>query len=714
MEKKYGGIAGRILNQQTSKGPIIVDSCNIIGTTEKSNKIGGIGGNIAAWVKLENMAVKNSKIQSYGSQVGGIIGLYNNGGQIQYNYVQDTTIEGYSKVGGILGEAMQGFSIVNYVDAEITATEHTAGGIIGYIENTNMAANYLTSNIYLNYIANSTIKSPEKAGGIIGDTSVPLYYQSGRNYYYRNLVEAQIICDEKETASLGIGGRKEDNYKMSQIYIYEYSTINGEFISEQNDTFTSSQYASLENLKTPSFYTGKLGWGTQFNYNVLSQNKYPILNRSDVPEQTGIDLPIEPGGQGITTNSVLPQMTAYSIGANKLNLDVSSIEEGTSLTYETENTKPNTIELSQRTYTFAYNYQVPITLTLANEKQEETIVIEPEEVKNEASDSNGITAYLKDESLVVKGETVEGEFVNIGKGEALGKNSKLYHIAENTWEEETVPELELIEQESKETYEYDGNEIETYGTYSTVNGQAVNAILAVNYNTLTATDGKLEKVQADKIIDSYNEKEYETILGTDGKLYDLKTPIAYPEDFKNEEIKTLAINSEQKEAMVYYENGNVEVFNYMTGNVVYEDKQKEDISLWEYIGEQWNNKEETTTIQESYEKTKQIEEKLKEKPISENLSQNANYVTMYNSETGEHEIYAEEDILVGEEKSETEKIEEQPEEVKKFYEEAEGEKEEKNNGFYLVLASITGVCITLVILRFIIVKRKKKMKIQKN
>ena len=422
-------------------------------------------------------------------------------------------------------------------------------------------------------------------------------------------------------------------------------------------------------------------------------------------------MPIEPGGQGITTNSVLPQMTAYSIGANKLNLDVSSIEEGTSLTYKTENTEANTIALSQRTYTFAYNYQVPITLTLTNEEQEETIVIEPEEVKNEASNSNGITAYLKEESLVVKGEAVEGEFVNIGEDEALGKNSKLYHIAENTWEEETVPELELIEQESKETYEYNGNEIETYGTYSTVNGQEVNAILAVNYNTLTATDGKLEKVQADKIIDFYNEKEYETILGTDGKLYDLKTPIAYPEDFKNEQIKTLAVNSEQKEAMVYYENGNVEVFNYMTGNVVYEEKQKEEMSLWEYIGEQWNNKEETTTIQESYEKTKQVEEKLKQKPISENLSQNANYVTMYNSETGEHEIYAEDELLTKEEiKSETEKIEEQPEEVKKFYEEAEGEEIDKNSGFYLVIGSIALVCVTLVILRFIIIKRKKSIR----
>ena len=688
-----------------------MDNCNVIGTTEKSIKVGGVAGFARDWVRLQNAAVKNSKIQSYGSQIGGLVGLCNSGGQTQNNYIQNTTIEGYSKVGGISGEINQGIFVNNYVDADIVATEHTAGGIIGYLENTNMAANYLTSYIYLNYIANSTIEAPEKAGGIIGDTSVPLYYQSGRNYYYRNLVEAQIICDDESTASLGIGGRKEDNYKMSQIYIYEYSTINGEFINEQNDTFKSSQYASLENLKTPSFYTGKLGWGTQFNYNVLSQNKYPILNRSDIPEQTGIDLPTEPGGE-IATNSELPQITAYSISANKLNLDLSSVEEGTSLTYETENTESNTIDVDKRTYTFAYNYQVPITLSLKNGEQEETIKIEPEEVKNEVSNSKGITAYLKDENLIVEGETLEDKFVNVQAGQALGKNSKIYNIEENTWEEETVPELELIETESKEKEEYKGKKIETYGTYSTVNGQTVNAILEVNYNTLTATDGKLEKVQADKIIDFYNEKEYETILGTDGKLYDLKTPITYPENFKNEEIKTIAVNGEEKEVIVYYENGNVEVFNYMTGDIVYEDKKKEEMSLWEYIGEQWNSKEETTTIQESYEKTKQIEEKLKEKPISENLSQNANYVTMYNSETGEHEIYAEEELLTKEEiKSETEKIEEQSEEVRNYYETAEGEKEEKNNGFYLVIGSITGVCITLIILRYIIIKRKRKTKI---
>ncbi len=657
-------------------------------------------------LEFQYMSVKDSYIYSLGNQVGGIAGIRENGYHINYSFVQNTEIQGYSKVGGLIGELKTGGIRYCYVNANVTATAHSAGGFIGYLDNTGMTETNNVSDIHHAYVAGSTIKAPENAGGIIGASTEQLL--STGDKYGNIVVEANIISDNDQKASLGIGNQKEDSKKFVDTYVYEYSTINGDFINTQNDTFDTNKYVSLEELKTPNFYTSKPKF-VGFNFDVLTENKYPILSNSNVPPQAGIDLPTEPGGE-IAINSELPQITAYSIGANKLNLDLSSVEEGTSLTYETENTEANTIDVDKRTYTFAYNYQVPITLSLKNGEQEKIIKIEPEEVKNEVSNSKGITAYLKDENLIVEGETLEDKFVNVQAGQALGKNSKIYNIEENTWEEETVPELELIETESKEKEEYKGKKIETYGTYSTVNGQAVNAILEVNYNTLTATDGKLEKVQADKIIDSYNEKEYETILGTDGKLYDFKTPITYPENFKNEEIKTLAVNSEQKEAMVYYENGNVEVFNYMTGNVVYEDKQKEEMSLWEYIGEQWNSKEETTTIQESYEKTKQIEEKLKEKPISENLSQNANYVTMYNSETGEHEIYAEEDILVGGEKSETEKIEEQPEEVKKFYEEAEGEKEEKNNGFYFVTGSIAGVCITLVILRFIIIKRKRNKK----
>ena len=658
-------------------------------------------------LEFQYMSVKDSYIYSLGNQVGGIAGIRENGYHINYSFVQNTEIQGYSKVGGLIGELKTGGIRYCYVNANVTATAHSAGGFIGYLDNTGMTETNNVSDIHHAYVAGSTIKAPENAGGIIGASTEQLL--STGDKYGNIVVEANIISDNDQKASLGIGNQKEDSKKFVDTYVYEYSTINGDFINTQNDTFDTNKYVSLEELKTPNFYTSKPKF-VGFNFDVLTENKYPILSNSNVPPQAGIDLPTEPGGE-IAINSELPQITAYSIGANKLNLDLSSVEEGTSLTYETENTEANTIDVDKRTYTFAYNYQVPITLSLKNGEQEKIIKIEPEEVKNEVSNSKGITAYLKDENLIVEGETLEDKFVNVQAGQALGKNSKIYNIEENTWEEETVPELELIETESKEKEEYKGKKIETYGTYSTVNGQAVNAILEVNYNTLTATDGKLEKVQPEKIIDFYNEKEYETILGTDGKLYDLKTSITYPENFKNEEIKTIAVNVEEKEVIVYYENGNVEVFNYMTGNIVYEDKQKEEMSLWEYIGEQWNSKEETTTIQESYEKTKQVEEKLKQKPISENLSQNANYVTMYNSETGEHEIYAEEELLTKEEiKSETEKIEEQGEEVKNYYETAEGEKEERNNGFYLIIGSIAGVCITLVILRYIIIKRKKKIK----
>ena len=59
-------------------------------------------------------------------------------------------------------------------------------------------------------------------------------------------------------------------------------------------------------------------------------------------------------------------------------------------------------------------------------------------------------------------------------------------------------------------------------------------------------------VDGNFIIDNYNGKEYETVLGTDGKLYDLKEKLTYPENFKNEDIKSIGNNldTEEKEVEV--------------------------------------------------------------------------------------------------------------------------------------------------------------------
>ena len=65
------------------------------------------------------------------------------------------------------------------------------------------------------------------------------------------------------------------------------------------------------------------------------------------------------------------------------------------------------------------------------------------------------------------------------------------------------------------------------------------------------------------IIDTYNNKQYETILGEDGVMYDLLTKINYPSNFKNKDIIAMTSNVENNNnvVLVYYANGKVYGFN---------------------------------------------------------------------------------------------------------------------------------------------------------
>lgn len=703
-----GGVCGN--TQSCTIQDITVYDCDIIGPEEENSiSIGGITGLNSG--NISNVAVIKSRITAeLGDYVGGIAGETRTDYNIRYSFVQGTTVKGESEVGGIVGRHKLGIIEHTYVDADITATEQNAGGIVGYLDNKGMTGTNNTSKILNSYVANSKIEARINVGGLIGDSQVKLLEG---DFYHSNLVEASIFTKDNtySTASLGIGGKK-GNSKFKNTYVYEGSTINKNQINNNNDTFTEEYLVKLEDLQRQSFYTSQLKWSTTYYKFNAAENKYPkIASGYNSQTQTGIDLP---GFSQENINDIqeeLPQVTAYSLRANRLNIDLSGVTSGTTLTYETENTEPNTIEVTDRTYTFAYDYQTPITLTLQNNLKEETIVIKPEDVRNSASVNENIIAYLQDQTLIVNGQAVQGNYKNLVEGEALLETGEIYNIKGNTIQDGETIALELVEKEAKGNYDYKGNKIETYGTYSIVNGKEVEAIFTENNQTLSVTDGKLENIQADKIVDNYNGKEYETILGNDGKMYDLKEPIKYPDNFKNEEIKTIALdsNSEARNVLVYYKNGSVVAFNYMTGEKTYETLKQEDTGLLENIKDKLKGKDKST-IQESYDISKNIEEKLKQKPLEAETGKNATYITMYNSETQTHEIYKEEDALNlsnEETKSETDKILED-EKLQEQYLENKGRKIVIKQGFYFVVGSISGVVIALAILKKITIKKQKK------
>ena len=546
------GAGGSIYN-------VYIKNSTIKGT---GDYVGGVSGT-TDWAYYYIEAV-NTKIQSTGNYLGAIAGVFGTNIASFEMYAKDCIVEGNSYVGGITGKYTKGSLYKTYNNSKVTATNHTAGGIIGYLDNTNMTAVNNTSKLYNNYVAGGTITAKINAGGFIGNITEDLYMPD--TYYYSNYIEAYVDCDDDSTSSLGIGGRENQNQYLKDTYYYKYSTINGENPTAQNEVFIPQEnYLTEAELKEQTTYTSKLKWTTtNWKFDVLQNNKYPTINSSNLPDQEGIDLPKD---------------------------EEHNLSENTN-TQSLNNAEDETLQMPEQTFEYA---------------------------------GKQITTY-SDYSIIQDAE-----------GNSVKRNTKLYLK--------------------------DGN--------------------------LFALSPTIDMVDGNFIIDNYNGKEYETVLGTDGKMYDLKEKVTYPENFKNEDIKSIGnnLNTDEKEVEVTYNNGDKIKFNYQTGEVISEEKLDENkTGLVEFIQDKLQTEESViTTNEEGYENTKELIQKLQEVPVekAEEIQSNsekqenqteeqnensANYITTYNVNNDRYEIYNEEDLLS----------------TTKQTVETENEKIEKNNlsGFY--------------------------------
>ena len=604
-----GGIVGNNSGGSSTTSAKVVN-CEIKGIGANSNSVGGISG--LSHATVQNAYIQDSKVTSNGSNIGGLVGE-NDGHQITIytNYAMNVEIEGYNNVGGFIGDAKQEITLsTNYISGSITAVGSNIGGLVGTLNNSAMTAVSNTSSILDNYVANTEINGNNNVGGLIGEIQKELYMPE--SFYYGNYVETNI--KGKGALSLGIGNMPNQNQYLKNTYYYKYSSVNGESPNEQNEIFIpQSAYLIEADLKEKTTYTSKLKWPEEYwNFEVIENNKYPILSSSTLTDQEGIDLPID--SEHIVEN----------------------------------------VELSIKT------------------------------------------------------------------------------------------QSELVNEQPELIFEYADKTIETYSTYSVItaeNGTKAtrNAKLYSKNNTLyaipnvlsTADEGEITPVASNLILDSYNGKEYETVLGSDGKLYDLKESIEYPENFVNKDIESIGnnLNSEAKEIEVTYKNGDKIKFNYQTGEVISSSEANtEKTGLFDYLKEKISeignsNSGVSQEITNKYEESKELQTKLEETSVEEaiekqnnsskiengvtttennvtNNSLNENkYISMYNQETGEYEIYNEEELLDTSQEevvSENEKIE--ANNLSEYYA-SEGETRNTKMGIVWIVISIIGVGIILFVLR---------------
>ena len=593
----------------------VCKNSTIEGTTSNSNNIGGVMGQ-CTWDNGYDYGINNIVI-SKGSNVGGLYGLYNisSSGGATSTYVKGGSVEGYSNVGGVIGYIAKGNVAKTYTDTNVTGI-NDVGGIVGYVLNQSVEAN--STGINNCYVANSTIKAQNNVGGLVGSFSNSV--GEGIQYFYNNYVHADIISDNKETASLGFGKQKNEIVGAKNIYVYKYSTVNGERVSTENDKYiVPANYLAEVDLKQESTYKTKIGWEANYIYTTLKEGKYPII--SGVSNQEGIILPTDPL-------------------ENMLNEDeLQNVEENITSGANNENVYKEKLQ-----YTFNYKGKIIKTYETYSE-----IIAED----NSKTVRNDMRLYVKDGNLYALPVTMD----------------------------------------------IDGN--------------------------------KIKLVENNFIIDSFNGKEYETVLGSDGKIYDLKEAIKYPENFVNNGIASMGNNLTSEdfgkklyEIEVTYKNGNKVRFNYQTGEIISLTEKLNKTELFDYVKDKLleignSNSGELQEITTKYEESKKLQNKLEKIPVEEALQRkNSNtnklddiansenneannslketrYISIYNTEKDEYQIYQEEELLdttKQEVVSENEKIE--ANNLKEYYA-SEGKSRNKNMGILWITLSIIGVVIIL-------------------
>lgn len=167
---------------------------NITGlNVNGSRNYNGLFGRVNANAKIYRLSVSGTVTADGQSCAGGIIGEMGYGAYVE-NCSFNGSVSGNKYVGGIAGKSQGGGSIIGcYANADISAAEDSAGGLVGYILTgmNSSAADFLMQNSYFT----GTVSAPSQSGGITGGVEIGTVKENTvkfENNYYLDTAEGDF------------------------------------------------------------------------------------------------------------------------------------------------------------------------------------------------------------------------------------------------------------------------------------------------------------------------------------------------------------------------------------------------------------------------------------------------------------------------------------------------------------------------------------------
>ena len=692
--KIYGkNFVGGIVGYGTCLRNVMVTDSYIEG----AEFVGGLAGNHSYFANSENNTIKNSTIKGNGKYIGGIAGNYGGGSKNAVENCEIFATANSSYIGGAFGAGINGINRTIVYNTTIDSDGSYIGGIVGIAQDVTIDTVSGT---------NIEIKGMSNIGGISGTKC--------SNSTIRN------------------------SYNNTNIIAEGYNI--GGIVGDYDNKFTSS--TNINNLYNNGVFGARLKGKSNVGGIIGKAEKELYIGENAVLQQ----------------NYVQAELMSEDI--SKISLGIGNIQ-------------------SQNTFlknTYYYKYS-KINGKNPNNQNEvfipaENYLLEEELQRRETYYKEKLKWPINNWNLDPVDNNIYPILYGISStaqtGIPLPKDEE--HIIEENLNEENISAHNIAEEnletvELQYTFNYKGKIIKTYETYSEIIAEDGSKVVRKDVR-LYVKDGKLyalpvslnfvsnalKLVANNFVIDSYNGKEYETVLGSDGKIYDLKEAIKYPENFVNNEIANIGNNLDKKdftenlsdkdmskgdfsqkesenehEIEVTYKNGDKVRFNYQTGEIISSiDEKSENKGIFEYIKEKTteirkslsrdsNNKD----MQNKYLDSQVLKNKLEQMPVEYALKEQSNntnkiedikngendkannslketrYISIYNAEKNDYYIYQEEELLdttKQEVVSENDKIE--ANNLKEYYA-SEGKSRNKNMGILWITLSIVGVVIIL-------------------
>ena len=206
-------------------------------------------------------------------------------------------------------------------------------------------------------------------------------------------------------------------------------------------------------------------------------------------------------------------------------------------------------------------------------------------------------AYINEDGAVVTGKDGEHSlqedevFVHLMNGKAIDSSG-------NVWSTDDWMKLssvagameELDEPVPMYLFDYMGSEIVTYAHFSEIVTDGITVSresqIFICNNELYTVDGVLENVKDAVLLYHLNGVSYQTILGIDGIAVDMRQDdVNMPQDVPNAAIAqmTNTIYADVPYVLLEYSNGGMIGYNYATGEILFDNRKTNNISLMEYV-----------------------------------------------------------------------------------------------------------------------------------